>query len=511
MTTRPYSEILQGGTESRSQEGEELPKLDSAEECPANRRKKTIRIPVAMTSTDTALTLDVLVQGKEYEFIVDTGADVSLIQPYVGDEPTEELSDVVRGITGEALEIEGTRRLEIEIGNQRCTHDFVVASFPLQKDGIIGLDLLIELEAYIDMATDEVTLRGQVFKQKDRPPGGTEANQPKEMIGRTEPRPVREAKGESGSTKKKTVTKSRGPAVEAVRRLAGQLRQARRRAQKKLAYVRRAHNSRHNRPAWRTEYRTGQLVCRKSTGRGRKPKPKWLGPYQVLKRISDLVYTIQVGKKEVNVHVEQLKLCRASREELRERRKQNRQRRREWRPQQVREDSESSSSDSSSEEGGSEPLHSSKPYERRGVNEYNRRRSGSVPTKDGTARRNEDSSDSESEDGDDWPLYRYAQNESHSRTERDSRVSKNAAAAEEADTRANAQREGLDSNEQDSQISGNVSAVEETETEQTAERDANSAVGNVDASADHPPRASESTEGQHGYTLRPRPQRNYKE
>ena len=294
-------------------------------------------------------------------------------------------------------------------------------------------------------------------------------------------------------------------------RLAGQLRRARQAANRKLAGVRQRQHERHDLRARRIEYRPGQLVYRKQMVKGRKLEPKWLGPYQVLKKISDLVYTIQVGKKEVNVHVEQLKLCRASREELRERRKQNRQRRREWRPQQVREDSESSSSDSSSEEGGSEPLHSSKSYERRGVNEYNRRRSGSVPTKDGTASRNDDSSDSESEDGDDWPLYRYAQNESHSRTERDSRVSKNAAAAEEADTRANAQREGLDSNEQDSQISGNVSAVEETETEQTAERDANSAVGNVDASADHPPRASESTEGQHGYTLRPRPQRNYKE
>ena len=162
---------MQGGTESRSQEGEELPKLDSAEECPANRRKKTIRIPVAMTSTDTALTLDVLVQGKEYEFIVDTGADVSLIQPYVGDEPTEELSDVVRGITGQALEIEGTRRLEIEIGNQRCTHDFVVAPFPFQRDGIIGLDLQRKLGIFMYITRGEMTLGGQRMPLTDHPPG----------------------------------------------------------------------------------------------------------------------------------------------------------------------------------------------------------------------------------------------------------------------------------------------------------------------------------------------------
>ena len=37
-----------------------------------------------------------MVQGTKYEFIVDTGADVSLIQPYVEDAPTQEIGDAVR-------------------------------------------------------------------------------------------------------------------------------------------------------------------------------------------------------------------------------------------------------------------------------------------------------------------------------------------------------------------------------------------------------------------------------
>jgi uncharacterized membrane-anchored protein len=58
--------------------------------------------------------------------------------------------------------------------------------------------------------------------------------------------------------------------------------------------------------------------------KGKKLDPKWLGPYQVIRKISDLVYRVQIGKREANLHVEQLKLCRASREELREKRRQNR-------------------------------------------------------------------------------------------------------------------------------------------------------------------------------------------
>jgi hypothetical protein len=49
-------------------------------------------------------------------------------------------------------------------------------------------------------------------------------------------------------------------------------------------------------------------------------------------KVSDLVYKIQVGKREVNLHVEQLNMCRATQAELRESRRQNRWRMKEQRP-----------------------------------------------------------------------------------------------------------------------------------------------------------------------------------
>jgi hypothetical protein len=51
----------------------------------------------------------------------------------------------------------------------------------------------------------------------------------------------------------------------------------------------------------------------------------------VIRKITDLVYEVQIDQRHVNLNVEQLKLCRASREELRERKKQNKQRMREQR------------------------------------------------------------------------------------------------------------------------------------------------------------------------------------
>jgi hypothetical protein len=129
-------------------------------------------------------------------------------------------------------------------------------------------------------------------------------------------------------------------------RLAGELRRTREWARKQLDKVRKEQKERHDVRAQRVEFHPGQLVYRKQMVPGRKLTPKWIGPYRVLRRISDLVYKIQMGPREVNVYVEQVKLCRATREELRERKRQGRRRIRE---QQFRKESENESDTDSSE------------------------------------------------------------------------------------------------------------------------------------------------------------------
>jgi hypothetical protein len=48
----------------------------------------------------------------------------------------------------------------------------VVAPFPIQKDGIIGLDLLRALGARIDLGTEEIEIGDQKIKLKSHPPRG---------------------------------------------------------------------------------------------------------------------------------------------------------------------------------------------------------------------------------------------------------------------------------------------------------------------------------------------------
>jgi hypothetical protein len=109
---------------------------------------------------------------------------------------------------------------------------------------------------------------------------------------------------------------------------------------------------RHAERAVRVSYNPGQLVYREQLVRGRKLKPRWLGPYQVIQRVSDLVYKIRVGLREISVNIEQLRFCRATRRELRSQRREMRRQKRE-RYSQLDQRAESCERDSNRSSSGS--------------------------------------------------------------------------------------------------------------------------------------------------------------
>jgi hypothetical protein len=82
----------------------------------------------------------------------------------------KEIWDAARGITEQELKTEGTRQLEVLIGDKCYTHDFVVAPFSIKKDRIIGLDLLRALGARTDIASWEIDLDSKKIKLTNLPP-----------------------------------------------------------------------------------------------------------------------------------------------------------------------------------------------------------------------------------------------------------------------------------------------------------------------------------------------------
>jgi hypothetical protein len=139
---------------------------------------------------------------------------------------------------------------------------------------------------------------------------------------------------------------------EQVSKLARRLQEARRVARENIRRGNRGQRTRHDQEAVRVSYHPGQLVYRKQMVRGRKLEPRWLGPYPVVQRISDLVYKIRIGSRETNVNIEPMGLYRATREELRSQRREWRRQRRE---RYSRVDRISESGDSNSDGCGDDP------------------------------------------------------------------------------------------------------------------------------------------------------------
>jgi hypothetical protein len=105
----------------------------------------------------------------------------------------------------------------------------------------------------------------------------------------------------------------------AVKELAKTLKEARKVAWNNIKRGKEIQKRYHDRKANPVEFQEGQLVYRKEMVKKGKLKGKWKGPYNVLKKISEHAYRIEGRNgKPVMVNVEQLKLCRSTKEQIRE-------------------------------------------------------------------------------------------------------------------------------------------------------------------------------------------------
>jgi hypothetical protein len=125
--------------------------------------------------------------------------------------------------TGQELEIRGSRRLEFLIGNKWYNHDFVVAPFPIKKDGIISLGLLRSLDARIALAAEALEMDGQKIKFENHLAVGKRTDRQHLRVCRTEP-PAENCTREKAVRSIGTVTETRWPEVKPVEEIPGEPR-----------------------------------------------------------------------------------------------------------------------------------------------------------------------------------------------------------------------------------------------------------------------------------------------
>ena len=118
--------------------------------------------------TEPLLTIEI---GRErFEFVVDTGATVSLIKPTISKAQVRKSQVQARGVSGTNLKILGVQEVKFKIksstGSMTFIHPFVVCPLEICSAGILGLDFLQRVGAEISLTDNLLTLRNQRFALK---------------------------------------------------------------------------------------------------------------------------------------------------------------------------------------------------------------------------------------------------------------------------------------------------------------------------------------------------------
>jgi hypothetical protein len=96
------------------------------------------------------LLLEVQLEGETHQFLIDSGASLSLVKPGVSWVEVRPTELAARGIMGTKLKSLGTQEIEITLGNWVYVHEFLVTPLDVEYS---GLDILRQIDAKVDLCS----------------------------------------------------------------------------------------------------------------------------------------------------------------------------------------------------------------------------------------------------------------------------------------------------------------------------------------------------------------------
>lgn len=91
--------------------------------------------------------------GQPHLFLIDSGANLSLVKPGVSHAEVLHTNMAARGITGTKLKSIGTHIMELRLGDRVYRHEFLVTPLDVEFSGVFGMDLLRLMEAKLDLCS----------------------------------------------------------------------------------------------------------------------------------------------------------------------------------------------------------------------------------------------------------------------------------------------------------------------------------------------------------------------
>jgi hypothetical protein len=103
--------------------------------------------------------ISVRIEGLVRDLIVDTGSNISILQPGISNSELKFSDSRPYGVTGETLDIKGRQTVYFITGGRKVSHQFLVCSLPTEAAGLIEMDFLRESGAIVNFKCNKMSLK----------------------------------------------------------------------------------------------------------------------------------------------------------------------------------------------------------------------------------------------------------------------------------------------------------------------------------------------------------------
>jgi len=110
-------------------------------------------------------TISAEIEGMTRSLILDTGCNISIMQPGISRSNVQVTTLEPHVVTGDVLDIRGRQSVTFLLNGSEFTHSFLVCSLPTKAAGLLGTDFMDRLGAKIDFERGKM-----LFTDVDRVP-----------------------------------------------------------------------------------------------------------------------------------------------------------------------------------------------------------------------------------------------------------------------------------------------------------------------------------------------------
>ena len=98
------------------------------------------------------------IEGVSRRLILDTGSNVSVLQPGVSRSDARVTAQKPHGVTGDILDIKGLQTVFFSLNGREYSNTFLVCPLPTEAAGLLGTDFLERVGAVVDFAFATMSL-----------------------------------------------------------------------------------------------------------------------------------------------------------------------------------------------------------------------------------------------------------------------------------------------------------------------------------------------------------------